>query len=382
MACACPDRPGLSFRINRDPLGERGGVNLYGFCRNDPINCFDPFGLTEGEASVLKYVFGLVKDPVTAASHEILGFQCLWSVTARDALYDDALRVARGGPPLGKSAGVSGWKQVGLNCSQGVANAANGVQDAAIGIPNAGIGYVNFEVNRYTLGWLTGGTPLIPDIPSPDWSKDLLVRGDSLHGVGKFIGGQSVITLGTCGWGLAVSALRGAAAAEEGAVLATSAVSKGAPALEAGSATITKAGVTLERATVGTSGRAAADALGEVRYVGGRHVAFLEAGEDVLIPAGTKGIRNAMSQLTANTGREVALLRMENGARILRMGDEVSVPLHGGVTRVIAHTHPSSLLSFSEPDVLALSMRGQRSSVIIDPFADIAARILLRWGAK
>ena len=31
--------------LNRDPLGEAGGINLYGFVGNDPINWFDPFGL-------------------------------------------------------------------------------------------------------------------------------------------------------------------------------------------------------------------------------------------------------------------------------------------------------------------------------------------------
>ena len=30
--------------INRDPVGENGGINLYGFCRNDPVNGFDVLG--------------------------------------------------------------------------------------------------------------------------------------------------------------------------------------------------------------------------------------------------------------------------------------------------------------------------------------------------
>ncbi len=30
--------------INRDPLGEDGGINLYAFCNNDPVNKFDPNG--------------------------------------------------------------------------------------------------------------------------------------------------------------------------------------------------------------------------------------------------------------------------------------------------------------------------------------------------
>ena len=31
--------------INRDPIGEQGGLNLYGFVANDPMNLIDPFGL-------------------------------------------------------------------------------------------------------------------------------------------------------------------------------------------------------------------------------------------------------------------------------------------------------------------------------------------------
>ncbi len=31
--------------ITRDPIGEAGGINLYGFVQNDPVNMIDPFGL-------------------------------------------------------------------------------------------------------------------------------------------------------------------------------------------------------------------------------------------------------------------------------------------------------------------------------------------------
>jgi RHS repeat-associated protein len=32
--------------LNRDPIGERGGLNLYGFVGNDPIRKIDPLGLS------------------------------------------------------------------------------------------------------------------------------------------------------------------------------------------------------------------------------------------------------------------------------------------------------------------------------------------------
>ena len=37
--------PALKRWMNRDPIGEEGGVNLYGFCGNNGVNVFDLFGL-------------------------------------------------------------------------------------------------------------------------------------------------------------------------------------------------------------------------------------------------------------------------------------------------------------------------------------------------
>ena len=40
-----PYSPPLQRFISRDPIGERGGLNLYGFCGNDPINKWDYLGM-------------------------------------------------------------------------------------------------------------------------------------------------------------------------------------------------------------------------------------------------------------------------------------------------------------------------------------------------
>jgi len=42
--------PGPGRWLSRDPIGERGGANLYGFVENDGISHFDPLGLLDGGA--------------------------------------------------------------------------------------------------------------------------------------------------------------------------------------------------------------------------------------------------------------------------------------------------------------------------------------------
>ncbi len=37
--------PGIGKWLTRDPLGVAGGINLYGFVSNDPVNLVDPLGL-------------------------------------------------------------------------------------------------------------------------------------------------------------------------------------------------------------------------------------------------------------------------------------------------------------------------------------------------
>jgi RHS repeat-associated protein len=44
--------PSTGRWLNRDPVGERGGLNRYGFVSNNPINRVDPLGLVEASGTV------------------------------------------------------------------------------------------------------------------------------------------------------------------------------------------------------------------------------------------------------------------------------------------------------------------------------------------
>lgn len=114
------------------------------------------------------------------------------------------------------------------------------------------------------------------------------------------------------------------------------------------------------------------NALGQVDNV---MLDRLRLGAQVEVPAGTQGIRKAMSDLSVVSGNEVALIRMESGRRLIVMGGPNTIALPPRTARIIAHTHPQGSLRFSAPDIRALNARGQRSSVIISPREDFGIRL-------
>jgi len=110
--------------------------------------------------------------------------------------------------------------QAGVGVLQGGANIVNGLQDTVVGLGNLVIGIPNATASG--VYWLNGtdqGQQIkIPYIPSPDWSKDLIVQESSgCHNISKFAGAGGVEIL-TGAWITKVSKARAAAAlAAEGA---------------------------------------------------------------------------------------------------------------------------------------------------------------------
>ena len=45
--------PNLQRWIQRDPIGEQGGINLYQFVNDDPLDYIDPFGLSDRDIRVI-----------------------------------------------------------------------------------------------------------------------------------------------------------------------------------------------------------------------------------------------------------------------------------------------------------------------------------------
>jgi RHS repeat-associated protein len=65
-ACGYKTASGRPKWLNRDPIGENGGLNLYGYCFNDPVNRLDPLGLsTPVPISVGGQIVGVVNLPIT-----------------------------------------------------------------------------------------------------------------------------------------------------------------------------------------------------------------------------------------------------------------------------------------------------------------------------
>jgi hypothetical protein len=90
-----------------------------------------------------------------------------------------------------------------------------------------------------------------------------------------------------------------------------------------------------------------------------------------------------MADISAVTGNEVALVRLKDRRRVLRMGTADEIPSRD-IVRMIAHTHPSGNMFFSRRDAQKFigNPKKPKSSVLIDPADGFATRLHLSTWVK
>jgi len=57
--------------LNRDPIGERGGINLYDYVGNNPVNFVDPFGLSQQDVNSILSLYNQSIQEMIDAGHRV-----------------------------------------------------------------------------------------------------------------------------------------------------------------------------------------------------------------------------------------------------------------------------------------------------------------------
>jgi RHS repeat-associated protein len=320
-----PYSPRLGRWLSRDPIGEAGGFNLYAYCGNDPVNRHDPLGLAERNGQLCQsdlyaswidsdlkngHYFKAVGDFFGAVFHGIKGASAQTGTEMVEARQQIDAQINNGeiNPVFG---GTVRGLQYCADLGQGVGLAPFQPGETAKGVVKAPV-LVPFNFGQ-SLGEFT---------IAPTLSK--------FFDIGE--NGANV------------------------ALLLEGARSSGKP-----NVTAAKGGGTL--ADVAPGHYTFADSF-DLSLKHDFLIRELRRG-DVLMHRGTASAE-LMGELTRATGREVALIRRTDGARVLRLGVEDEV--RGlGAARIIAHTHPSNILRLSRGDILSFwhQLPSQRSTVIV-----------------
>jgi RHS repeat-associated protein len=103
--------PSLQRWLNRDPIEEDGGINMYGFCDNNPVCIWDGFGLCSPNWA---------KNPLGGSSAESINYAARVVYAEASNSTDDQLAVAS---VLRNRLGANGLPGGVQNTLQGVANA-------------------------------------------------------------------------------------------------------------------------------------------------------------------------------------------------------------------------------------------------------------------
>jgi RHS repeat-associated protein len=144
--------PFLQRWLTEDPLGEAGGLNLYRFAANDPINQVDPYGLKDlGSAAMNLRATGLYPTPLGTGLDYFLGGAAVGGAMA-------------GGVMIGAPLAVSGLTAAGMSSTAASATVTFGLGGMGVaGGLASGYDIYNNACKRnwnglaFDLGGLTGG---------------------------------------------------------------------------------------------------------------------------------------------------------------------------------------------------------------------------------
>ena len=370
--------PHMGRFLSQDPAGE--GVNLYALVNNGPVNNFDVFGLygyypeMPSVPSLQDFMF---LGPEAASALADRQWQA-WerSVASTTSYYNDIARIYA----IGSIRAMDAASEIRREFVTDWAIAEIKGQAAARD-------YLNSQRSYWNYGIGVGGKKSGPSTTS-QW-----VHG-TLEGLGM-----------TPGFGIPFDIANGIVYAVEGDGF-NAALSFGAAVPVLGYTANAARGARYADEFIGFAGHFGDDAFaGAARYGDNflpsnsfndiQHIRNANIGggsivgsrfENEIYEIATRGeiplpvqerdfaIRHLMADITSVTGHEVALLRLKDGNRVLRLGSEGGVGFTDDIKRIIAHTHPSSVLEFSSSDVRFLKELQQRSSVLIDPVSTMGVR--------
>ena len=146
--------PGLQRWLNRDPIGERGGLNLYAYIGNNPINHYDPLGLAIGDWWDARTWFNSGFTESWSDSANSIG-QALGGALAGNW---DQVADAYDTGPLGQTKDADPVTKYGTRAAIGTATVCTAAAASLMGLEAAGIS----DIGETQIGWKGGEITFTP----------------------------------------------------------------------------------------------------------------------------------------------------------------------------------------------------------------------------